>query len=203
LVDQLRVGDVEYETIASTYNRLIQTAQDAAKSAGIPKKQFDKVLFPVFAWIDETILDTGWAARADWVNNSLQKRFFNTTNAGNEFFQRLEKLKPDDRDLLEIYDYCLASGFKGRYFESYHQEELEGIRKNTCKLLWGQDVSELPEVLFPDAGDTLLLKRIKRKRWKGLSSFASVFVLLPILLFLALYYFFTGQLNQVLTNIGF
>ncbi len=202
LIDQLQTKDMAYTDVEANYNRLIQKARDMAKTAGIPRKKFDAALFAVFAWIDETILETGWAGKNDWVNNSLQKRYFNTTNAGKEFFERLAKLTADDREILEIYDYCLASGFKGRYFESYRQEELNGIRKNTKELLWGDKEPGVPEILFPEAGDTLFLKRLKRKHWKGMSSFASIFILLPILLFLVLYYFFDEQLNHVLTNSG-
>ncbi|MCA1795891.1 MAG: DotU family type IV/VI secretion system protein, partial [Desulfobacteraceae bacterium] len=129
LVDQLHENenDIAYTDVETNYTRLIQKARNAAKSAGIPRKEFDTALFAVFAWIDETILATGWSRNSDWVNNSLQKRYFNTTNAGMEFFKKLEKLTSDEKDILEVYDYCLASGFKGQFFETYKQEELNAI----------------------------------------------------------------------------
>ena len=202
LVDQLHDKDLAYADVAANYTQLVKKARNAAQSNEISRKKFDTVLFAVFAWIDETILATGWSQKSEWINNSLQKRYFNTTNAGAEFFATLEKLTSDEKDILEVYDYCLASGFKGQFFETYNQQELNAIKKNTKKQLWGKEGPEVPQVLFPEAGDTHFEKRLKRKRWKGLSSFASIFVLLPVLLFLALYYFFDGQLNQILVNSG-
>jgi type VI secretion system protein ImpK len=71
--------------------------------------------------IDETILETGWQQKNEWIKNSLQKQFFNTTSAGTQFFTRIEKLGSEDKDILEVYDYCLASGFKGCLHESFQK----------------------------------------------------------------------------------
>jgi len=60
LVDQLQILPLEYEQVSGNYHQLIQRAKSRAKSAGIPKKKFDQALFAIFAWIDETILETGW-----------------------------------------------------------------------------------------------------------------------------------------------
>ena len=62
---------------------------------------------------------------------------------------------------------------------------------------------DVPEILFPEAGDIVFNKRLKRKKWKGISNFSSVFVLLPILVFLILYYFFNERLIQMVSDYGF
>ena len=202
LVDQLQTKSLEYDQVSSNYQQLIQRAKQRAKSAGIPKNRFDQALFAIFAWIDETILETGWQQKNEWIKNSLQKKFFNTTSAGTQFFDKLEKFGPDDKDILEVYDYCLASGFKGCLFESHHQEKLNGIKINTQKKLTDDGNLDMPEILFPEAGDIEFTKRLKRKRWKGLSNFSSIIVLFPILLFLMLYYFFNERLIQMVNNYG-
>lgn len=202
MIDQLQGTDIPYADVDAIYTLLIRRARDSAGSAGIVRKKVDTALFAVVAWVDETILAADWAGKQEWANSPLQRKHFNTTNAGIEFFTKMESLKPDEKDILEVYDYCLASGFKGRLFESHKQDELKGIIKNLRKKLWGETEPQMPQVLFPAAGDTVFLKRIKRKRWRGMASFASVFVLLPLLLFLASYYFFDQQLNRVLSDIG-
>jgi len=203
LIDRLQTREIGYDQVSDNYNRLIQRAKLRAKSAGIPKKQFDRALFAIFAWIDEAILETGWEQKNEWIKNSLQKKFFNTTSAGKEFFTRIEKLGPEDKDILEVYDYCLASGFKGCLYESYHHEKLKDIIINTRKKLADNDDFDVPEILFPEAGDIVFTKNLKRKRWKGLSGFSSISVLLPVLLFFILYYFFNGRLIQMVSDSGF
>jgi len=202
LTDQLQTTAVPYDQVSDNYRKLIQRAKIRAKSAGIPVQQFDKALFAVFAWIDETLLETNWQHKQDWIKNSLQKKFFNTTSAGTEFFALLEKLGPEDKDILEVYDYCLASGFKGRFYESAFHEKLNTVKTDTLKKLTDGMNAEVPEILFPEAGDTILGKRLKRKRWKGLFGFSSVFILIPIILFFILYYFFNAHLIEIVTGTG-
>jgi len=202
LTDQLQTHPIEYEQVSDNYHQLIKRAKIRAKSAGIPKKKFDQALFAIFAWIDETILETGWQQKQEWIKNSLQKKFFNTTSAGTQFFTKIEKLGQEDKDILEVYDYCLASGFKGCFHKSYQHEKLDAIKIDTRKKLNDGDNFDVPEILFPEAGDIVFSKRLKRKRWGGLSSFSSVFVLLPILIFLILYYFFNERLIQMANDTG-
>lgn len=202
LVDQFQTNAVPYDQVAGNYQQLIQRAKTRAKSAGIPIQQFDKALFAVFAWIDETLLETNWQYKQDWIKNSLQKKYYNTTSAGTEFFAMLEKLGPEDKETLEVYDYCLASGFKGCYFEPLFQEKLNALKTETLKKLTDSRGVDVPEVLFPEAGDTIFTRRLKRKRWKGLSGYSSVFILIPIVLFFILYYFFNTHLIQIVTGTG-
>ena len=204
LSEQLNITRMEYVQVAEKYNQLISLAKESGKSAGIPKNHFDKALFPVFAWIDETLLATGWDHKQEWVKNSLQKKYFNTTSAGAEFFIKLEKVKEEERDILEVFNYCLVSGFKGSLYEPYNEQKLNGIKLNTYKQLVGDEAGNfaISDILFPDAGDIVLNKRLKRKRWKGYSNFLSLFVLLPVLLFLALFYFFNKQLLDIINNSG-
>ncbi|MCK5099812.1 MAG: DotU family type IV/VI secretion system protein, partial [Desulfobacteraceae bacterium] len=77
LSEQLNTSKMEYSKVAENYNRLISQAKERGKSAGISKSIFNKSLFPVFAWIDEALLETGWDHKQEWVKNSLQKKYFN------------------------------------------------------------------------------------------------------------------------------
>ncbi|WP_321493581.1 DotU family type IV/VI secretion system protein [uncultured Desulfobacter sp.] len=202
LADQLQVETVDYEQVLTGYQQLIERARTKAKAAGISKSLFDQALFPVFAWIDETLLATGWNQKNEWIRNSLQKKYFNTTNAGTEFFERIEKITESEKDLLEVYDYCLASGFKGSLYQPHQADALDGIKRATRKKVTGLEDEQIPDTLFPDAGDTLPCRRLKRKRWKGLADLTSVLVLLPVVLFFLLYYIFNLRLTQLVNNSG-
>jgi type VI secretion system protein ImpK len=202
LIDVLADEQPEYETVSKTYATLIARARACGKSAGIPKKEFDDALFAVFAWVDEALLASGWQYKNEWIRHSLQKKYYNTTSAGTEFFEHLDKLTPEDRSVLEVYDYCLASGFKGCLYEPYHQEKLDSIKKITYKKLYGETEFKIPGILFPESGTIDFNQRLKRKRWKGMASSTSLWVLLPVLLFLALYYFFNDKLMHILNDTG-
>ena len=202
LAENLNSQQPEFETVKANYTDLIGQARECGKSAGISKKKMDSALFPVFAWIDEVLLETAWTHKQEWVKHSLQKVYFNTTNAGETFFKRLEKLGGDDRDLLEVYQYCLASGFKGSLYQSYYQEQLKNYRDNALKKIASSDAMEVPDILFPESGKNRTPKQLKRKRWKGLAGFSYLFVLLPVLLFVSLFYFFDNALNHMIRISG-
>ncbi len=202
LVEELNSTGIDFEEVKKNYSDLIGQARQCGQSAGIPKKKINDALFPVFAWIDESLLDTSWEHKQNWARNSLQKIHFNTTNAGKLFFTRLEKLSEDENDIREIYQYCLASGFRGDLYRSFQREELKTRRLALLKQITGHDKPEIPEILFPQAGNKAISGIIKRKRWKGMAGFSFILVLLPVLVFLALFYFFDKRLGDMISASG-
>jgi len=71
--------------------------------------------FALVAWIDEKANLSGWVGSAEWNSDPLQLQLFGTRRAGVEFFEHLEKLRPENAAALEIYFLCLALGFQGDY----------------------------------------------------------------------------------------
>jgi type VI secretion system protein ImpK len=71
--------------------------------------------FALVAWIDEKANLAGWKGSAEWNSDPLQLQLFGTRRAGVEFFEHLEKLRPENAAALEIYFLCLALGFQGDY----------------------------------------------------------------------------------------
>jgi type VI secretion system protein ImpK len=71
--------------------------------------------FALVAWVDEKANLSGWAGSAEWNSDPLQLQLFGTRRAGVEFFEHLEKLRPENAAALEIYFLCLALGFQGDY----------------------------------------------------------------------------------------
>ena len=87
----------------------LATAQEErVKTAGISQDNFREARFAVFSWVDEMILTSTWPHRARWQH--LMLRYYNTFNAGEEFFSRLHHLPPPANDVREIYYLCLSLG---------------------------------------------------------------------------------------------
>ncbi|HGE71421.1 TPA: DotU family type IV/VI secretion system protein, partial [Candidatus Poribacteria bacterium] len=67
--------------------------------------------------VDETVLYSNWSLRNVWLNNPLVVEYFNDALAGEMFFDRIERIRTDNKKLhlLEVYYMCLMFGFEGRY----------------------------------------------------------------------------------------
>jgi type VI secretion system protein ImpK len=86
--------------------------------AGISSEDILSARFALTAFIDEAINRSDWRSKTVWAQNPLSLEYFNTNNAGVEFFANLDALRqrPDAKtDLLEVYYTCLALGFEGKY----------------------------------------------------------------------------------------
>ena len=91
----------------------IQHAQDDATSGGKREVDIKEAAFAVVAWIDES-----FAPYRPWYDTAvpLQVTLFRTANAGNEFFDHLELLKPDQEEVREVYFVVLGLGFVGEMY---------------------------------------------------------------------------------------
>lgn len=112
-------SDLDY---ASFRQRVLQLLRDNAArkdDAGYREENYQNGLFAVAAFIDEKVMNSQWSQKPLWGAEMLQRHFFNTTRGGVEFFVRLDALNPYnpvDRDVREVYFYCLALGFAGQYY---------------------------------------------------------------------------------------
>lgn len=96
---------------------LLARQQAAAKHAGMLESDYQEARFALIAWADETILKhTTWTHHRAWSALPLQLEYYQTRNAGEEFFQRLERLRPEQHAVREMYYVCLGLGFSGQYF---------------------------------------------------------------------------------------
>jgi len=103
----------------------LETAQREAVASGYPQQEVERVLFPVVAFVDETILHSPLAARSGWAARRLQEELFGRHLGGEYFFTQLEQLlaRPDSpllAEVLEVYQLCLLLGFRGRYTSADH-----------------------------------------------------------------------------------
>lgn len=81
----------------------------------LPADEVEEARFALVAWADETVVRSDWSAREEWQRDLLQLQVYRTNRAGDEFFDHLAQLRPDQNHAREIYFMCLALGFEGRY----------------------------------------------------------------------------------------
>jgi type VI secretion system protein ImpK len=92
--------------------------EQQGKEVGFSAADVEAAAFALVALLDETVLKSQGAAREAWLLRPLQLELYGQAVAGEEFFDRLERLRRDRQariEALEVYLACLALGFGGRY----------------------------------------------------------------------------------------
>ncbi len=197
LLTTLNTGRLSCDDALKQYERLLARSRECVKNGGFSQREEESALFAVCAWIDESILCSEWSGREKWSCAPLQRVHFGTTRAGEEFFQRLESLDENDGNLREVYAYCLALGFKGRFFRVENEEELKKIRMDSIGFLEGIAEPEIPGKLFPGAYDNKVRKG-RGKRWFRFFSFSRVpFIFIPVIGFIALFFLYRYMLQKM------
>ncbi len=88
------------------------------KAINISADSISEAKYALVALIDETVLCVPGICRDYWFTRPLQLDLFGDNIAGEEFFNKLQKLGLEmekKKDVLEIYYICLSLGFEGRY----------------------------------------------------------------------------------------
>jgi type VI secretion system protein ImpK len=99
----------------------------------LPREELEHARFALVAWADEMIMKCDWAGHDAWAQELLQLQLFNTNRGGNEFFERLERMRPEHNSAREIYYLCLAQGFEGQW--AGHEAERQQILRQQFEML--------------------------------------------------------------------
>jgi len=192
-----------FDHVKTNILRLLSKSEELVKEGLFSQEDYDAGRFAVCAWIDEAILNSSWNQRQQWQREQLQRFFYGTTEAGEEFFERLNNLGPHQREVREIYYLCLILGFSGRYCHPGDEPLLDHLKVSNLKLLLGSSVG-LPSLerrdLFPEAYPT---ERLPAGKYPSRRSFLFVTILGltgPVLLFGALFLIFRMILNSTAGN---
>jgi type VI secretion system protein ImpK len=190
---------LSYDQVKSDILRLLSQSEEPIKRGLFSQEDYETGRFAICAWIDEAILNSSWNQRHQWQREQLQRHYYNTTEAGEEFFERLNSLGPHQREVREVYYLCLALGFLGRYCHSGDEPLLERLRASNLKLLVGSSVG-LPSLerreLFPEAYSAEPME-ISRSPKRGSFFLLTVLGLAgPVVLFGALFIIFRAILNN-------
>ena len=132
----------------------IDSARSIARKSGISEKTFESGLFPVVAWIDESLMCANWPGSIDWRKNLLQKSFFKISNGGVEFYRRMplqETTDPETLEILSVYYMVLQLGFKGQYGLERNEHESLKVRKHLQTILEPDRTALERGKIFPTA----------------------------------------------------
>jgi type VI secretion system protein ImpK len=92
--------------------------EQAAREAGFTAADTEAAVFALVAFLDETVLNTQGTARDAWIAKPLQLELYGQSIAGEEFFDRLDRMRRDREariEAVEVYYTCLALGFAGKF----------------------------------------------------------------------------------------
>lgn len=189
------------EELAGQIDVLIQQAQSQALHEGVEIGTFQEALFPVLAWADERISRSQqWGKEHSWQRHLLQRRYFKTSLAGHEFFDRLGRLDAKNSALREVYLLCLCMGFLGRYSVSPNSAELANMRIEQYRQLQRDDKSITAADrarLFPQAYVSATpAKTQQRLPQRNISLRRVLFFLLPPLILLLVVVGLHAELTQ-------
>ncbi len=198
-----------YDQVKADISRLLAQAEEAVRKGLVTPEDFEAGRFAVCAWIDEAILNSNWQQKQQWQREQLQRLYYQTTEAGEEFFDRLNALGLHQRDVRELYYLCLSLGFMGRFHQPGDEILLEQLKNSNLKILTGSSLG-LPTLerkqLFPESypAETMALGAASKK--SSLPILTILGILAPIVLFGALFFiyrFILKGLGENFISMGF
>lgn len=188
-----------YSQVKAEIDRLISQSQLTCEKGKFSPDDYNLARFAVFAWIDEAILSSQWNEKGRWQAEQLQRLYYQTTDAGELFFDRLNTVGLQQRDVREIYYLCLAIGFAGRHCHQGDEFLLDQLKSSNLKLLSGTSAG-LPSLerseLFPEAYSISSGTVAYRK--SGFPLFTVLCLGMPVVL----YFFFFFIYKFILGNVG-
>jgi type VI secretion system protein ImpK len=195
-------GDLSAEQVRRHFEQLYSSLTERAYESGFSVESVKEGWFAVCAYVDEVLLTSVWSDRAAWQQASLQRIHFNTTNAGSEFYERLNLLSKhgEDRSVREVFLLCLGLGFKGRYFDPDDRPNLENARGfNLSLLLPGEAQHNLDKsVLFQSAFSEEALGAKQKKRRANLIPYV---IAVPVITVLGVFLYYASQIRGLIVEL--
>lgn len=197
------VRQPHYQEVRGEIDLLLAAGESLVKREGLSLEDFGLARFAICAWIDEAILSSAWNEKSLWLREQLQRLHYNTTEAGEEFFAKMNALGLRQREVREVYYLCLALGFTGKFCKPGDEYQLEQVKTAQLKLLVGSSVG-LPSLerseLFPEAYPGEAPSLATARRGRGFSPLAVVCVAGPVVLFVILFFVYRFTLSGVVEN---
>lgn len=101
----------------SEYRRTVLAARDEfrvqARRIRVPEEDVEAAEYALVAFVDEMVAISSWSGADQWRREPLEMKLFNRTEAGDEFFKRIDALRDSHHQALEVYYLCLILGFEG------------------------------------------------------------------------------------------
>jgi type VI secretion system protein ImpK len=196
----------DFDQVKADIQRLIAESQEALNEGSFSREDYDQARFAVFAWIDEAILSSSWDQKHRWQGEQLQRFYYQTTDAGEIFFDRLNAIGTHQRDVREVYYLCLAMGFMGRFCHEGDEYLLEQVKTSNLKLLTGSTMG-VPSLekddLFPSAYPSESADLSSAEGKGRFSTFTLLCMGIPVVFYLFLfmiYLFILGNIGENLLH---
>jgi type VI secretion system protein ImpK len=187
-----------YDQVRARILQLLSESQ--GRSVDFPPEDYEQARFAICAWIDEAVMNSLWNERTAWQREPLQLKFYQTTNAGELFFERLNILAAHQNDVREVYYLCLAMGFKGRYGNVEDGFLLDQLKSSNLKVLTGASIG-VPSLkkaeLFPEAYPVESTEKIPHKALSRFNLPSILMAVFPVALFGVLYLIYSFVLGNV------
>lgn len=191
------------EQVKADILRLLTQSEHVVKKGLFSQEDYDLARFMICAWVDEAILSSSWNQKGLWQKEQLQRLYYQTLDAGEEAFERINALGLHQREVREVYYLCLALGFMGRYHHKGDEYLLEQLKTSNLKLLLGSSVG-LPSLeradLFPEAYPVETMEIGPQKQKLRFSPFTIACLAGPIILFGLLFFIYRFALSGVSEN---
>lgn len=106
------------QTDPATLRGQLVTQLDAVSkhpvATALEPMELEDARFALAAWADELLVRSAWSGADVWAADLLQTRLFRTNRGGDEFYERLGRLRPDQNAARQIYFLCFCFGFEGQ-----------------------------------------------------------------------------------------
>ncbi len=192
-----------FEQVKADILRLLTKSEECVRKGLFSQEDYDQARFMICAWIDEAILGSSWDHKNLWQREQLQRLYYNTTEAGEEVFERLNALGLHQREIRELYYLCLTLGFKGRFIRQGDEYLLEQLKASNLKLLIGSSVG-IPSLeraeLFPESYPVESFEIGPQKQKLRFSVFTLIGLAGPVFLFGLLFLIYRFSLSGIAEN---
>ena len=179
-----------FEQVRADITRLLSQSESSVNQGVFSREDYDLARFAVCTWVDEALLGSSWSFKGQWQREQLQRLYYQTTEGGEEFFEKLNSLGLHQQHVREVFYLCLALGFMGRYCHKGDEVLLDQLKTSNLKLLLGSSVG-LPSLerteLFPEAHPTEWAETGPQKPQSRFSIFSLIALSAPVVFFGLLY----------------
>lgn len=107
-----------FRLIHHSISMLLKALMDSEKASSFHKST-KEIIYAITAIADEVFLNMNWNGKRYWEENMLETKFFGSQIAGDEIFNRIDKVisekEPLGTEKAEIYLDMLSLGFKGKF----------------------------------------------------------------------------------------
>ena len=97
---------------------LIRKIEEAEAKLGL-REEWKLSKYAICGWIDSRLIEIPWQESGWWKDNCLEKRFFGTRDAHEDFFKKaIEAGSLPNKNALEVFYLAVVLGFRGFYANS-------------------------------------------------------------------------------------